>query len=365
MSTATNGFVKGTQTGAVTLLTNVTPLAAGTAFSYYAYHSYLNGGVYDWIIPDTTNLQPGTASTFPNSPLSDPAPAGCRPRMQAPPSRSRSGCWSAPPIRWGTSPRPSVTSDPVTDSVSLRLTATARLFHTCYRHGRFRSMRVILCSVRSRLGARDGFTMIVALGIMLVVLLISALCSPRWGPAPIPRAIISTASAPTRPPRQVCRRISDSSTRTRPPRRGGRPAPTTPRRTSRCPARAASPTPTSRSSRAARAPARSARSSIRRSACCAWSSPGRPGSDKASRTIVADFQPTTPLAFLWYTVHETVNPTLSTDCPGSTSNPQTNFYANSTVPADCQITWVTGDAVKRTDVYPGRIPRVGHADVRT
>ncbi len=72
---------------------------------------------------------------------------------------------------------------------------------------------------------------------------------------------------------------------------------------------------------------------------------GRAGSDGASRTLVADFRPNTPLAYLWYTVHETANPTVDTDCPGSATDPGTNFYANSDVPADCDIYWATGDQV--------------------
>ena len=72
---------------------------------------------------------------------------------------------------------------------------------------------------------------------------------------------------------------------------------------------------------------------------------GKDGSDGATRTLVADFRPNTPLAFLWYSVHETLNPNQNSSCPGSTTNPGTNFYSNSTIPAGCQISWVTGNAV--------------------
>ena len=67
---------------------------------------------------------------------------------------------------------------------------------------------------------------------------------------------------------------------------------------------------------------------------------GKAGTHGAQRTIVADFRPLSPLSFIWYTVHETVNPAIDSACPSGT-----NDYANSTVPSDCWIYWATGDTV--------------------
>ena len=72
---------------------------------------------------------------------------------------------------------------------------------------------------------------------------------------------------------------------------------------------------------------------------------GKAGSDGATRTLVADFRPNTPLAYLWYTVHETLNPNIDSNCPGSSTDPGTNFLWNSSVPAECDIYWATNDTV--------------------
>jgi Tfp pilus assembly protein PilX len=55
-----------------------------------------------------------------------------------------------------------------------------------------------------------------------------------------------------------------------------------------------------------------------------------------SRTIVASFGTVTPLKFLWYTVHETAD--ASTQGCGVTA-----FYYNGTIPSQCQIVWASGD----------------------
>jgi type II secretory pathway pseudopilin PulG len=55
-----------------------------------------------------------------------------------------------------------------------------------------------------------------------------------------------------------------------------------------------------------------------------------------TRTIVASFETVTPLKFLWYTVHETADASTP-GCGLST------FYYNSSIPPQCQIVWVTGD----------------------
>lgn len=68
---------------------------------------------------------------------------------------------------------------------------------------------------------------------------------------------------------------------------------------------------------------------------------GKAGRFGAQRTIVADFRPLSPLSFMWYTVHETMDPQLdSTDCHGY-------FYSNDTgKPSQpCWIYWGTNDSV--------------------
>jgi hypothetical protein len=68
---------------------------------------------------------------------------------------------------------------------------------------------------------------------------------------------------------------------------------------------------------------------------------GTAGKYGAQRTLVADFRPLSPLSFMWYTVHETLDPQLdSSDCHGY-------FYANDTgQPGQaCWIYWGTNDSV--------------------
>ncbi len=68
---------------------------------------------------------------------------------------------------------------------------------------------------------------------------------------------------------------------------------------------------------------------------------GKAGKFGAQRTLVADFRPLSPLSFMWYTVHETLDPQLdSSDCHGY-------FYSNDTgQPGQaCWIYWGTNDSV--------------------
>jgi hypothetical protein len=68
---------------------------------------------------------------------------------------------------------------------------------------------------------------------------------------------------------------------------------------------------------------------------------GKSGNFGAQRTLVADFRPLSPLSFMWYTVHETEDPQLDpTDCNGY-------FYSNDIgKPAQaCWIYWGTNDSV--------------------
>jgi hypothetical protein len=66
-------------------------------------------------------------------------------------------------------------------------------------------------------------------------------------------------------------------------------------------------------------------------------------SGSASRTIVASLRTLTPLSYLWYTVHETLDPAADSKCAGDP------FYYNQTaqnqIPDECQINWFTGDKV--------------------
>jgi hypothetical protein len=73
---------------------------------------------------------------------------------------------------------------------------------------------------------------------------------------------------------------------------------------------------------------------------------GQAGHYGEHRTIVADFRPLSPLSFMWYTVHETLDPQLdSSDCLGSTG--EGYFYSNDVdQPASqCWIYWGTNDSV--------------------
>jgi hypothetical protein len=65
-------------------------------------------------------------------------------------------------------------------------------------------------------------------------------------------------------------------------------------------------------------------------------------SGSATRTIVASLRTLTPLSYLWYTVHETLDPAADSACQGDP------FYyqpGGSSIPAECQINWITGDKV--------------------
>ena len=120
------GWVQGSQIGSpVTLLSNVTPLSGSGAFQYYDYKPYQNGGVYDWIIPDGTNLQPGTTSTYPVSPLSAPANGGLAATDASNAVEVKIALLVGADNTSGTNSSLSGTSDPITDSVSLRLTTPA------------------------------------------------------------------------------------------------------------------------------------------------------------------------------------------------------------------------------------------------
>jgi Tfp pilus assembly protein PilX len=64
---------------------------------------------------------------------------------------------------------------------------------------------------------------------------------------------------------------------------------------------------------------------------------GYAGTPQVTRTIVASLRTLSPLDYLWYTVHETVDTSIQgTGCA-------TFYYTGSGPPSQCYIYWVTGD----------------------
>lgn len=86
------------------------------------------------------------------------------------------------------------------------------------------------------------------------------------------------------------------------------------------------------------------------------------GGQAAQRTIVASFRTLSPLSFLWYTVYETVDSSIG----GSSC--ATFYYQGSGPPSSCDIYWVSGDHMNgpmytqdQFNVYPGNSPTFGRA----
>lgn len=80
----------------------------------------------------------------------------------------------------------------------------------------------------------------------------------------------------------------------------------------------------------------------------------------SSRTIIASLHTLSPLSFLWYTVHETVDIALG--------DPSCSifYWQGNGPPSDCQINWVTGDHLNgplytqdQLLIYPGAAPTFG------
>lgn len=79
-----------------------------------------------------------------------------------------------------------------------------------------------------------------------------------------------------------------------------------------------------------------------------------------TKTIVASFKTLSPLSFVWYTVHETVDTSIGGDgCA-------TFYWQGSGPPDSCRIYWVTGDKVNgpmythdQLLIYPGGAPVFG------
>lgn len=68
--------------------------------------------------------------------------------------------------------------------------------------------------------------------------------------------------------------------------------------------------------------------------------PGTIGDPQVSRTIVASFRKESPFDYLWYTVYEAADPAL-----GSYYSQCGQFLRTGSRPSQCNINWVTGDAI--------------------
>jgi Tfp pilus assembly protein PilX len=80
----------------------------------------------------------------------------------------------------------------------------------------------------------------------------------------------------------------------------------------------------------------------------------------SSKTIVASLHTLSPLSFLWYTVHETEDVALGD------SSCSIFYWQGNGPPSDCQINWVTGDHLNgplytqdQLLIYPGSAPTFG------
>jgi hypothetical protein len=70
------------------------------------------------------------------------------------------------------------------------------------------------------------------------------------------------------------------------------------------------------------------------------------GASAVKRTIVASFTTNTPLSYLWYTVHETLDPAADSDCAGLPFYyNMTNAQKTQTPYTNCQLNWQSGDKV--------------------
>lgn len=94
--------------------------------------------------------------------------------------------------------------------------------------------------------------------------------------------------------------------------------------------------------------------------------PNASGVPNVSRTLVASFRKPSPLDYLWYTDHETMDPELNSNCQGVKYYYQ---YPNGQAPPQgCQINWVTGDTMSGPSytndqylIYPGDAPVFGRS----
>jgi hypothetical protein len=96
--------------------------------------------------------------------------------------------------------------------------------------------------------------------------------------------------------------------------------------------------------------------------------PNASGTPSVQRTLVASFRKPSPLDYLWYTDHEMVDPTLDpTDCTG-----EKYYWQYTTIPSaianNCEINWVSGDTMSGPSytndqylIYAGASPTFGRA----
>ncbi len=90
------------------------------------------------------------------------------------------------------------------------------------------------------------------------------------------------------------------------------------------------------------------------------------GVPSVSRTVVASFRKPSPLDFLWYTDHETKDPELDSSCTGVKYYYQ--YSGSNAPPSQCQIVWVSGDTMSGPsytndlyNIYSGNSPTFGRS----
>ena len=94
--------------------------------------------------------------------------------------------------------------------------------------------------------------------------------------------------------------------------------------------------------------------------------PNASGTPSVQRTIVASFRKPSPLDFLWYTDHEMEDPQLNSSCAGEKYYYQ--YTGSSNPPSSCEINWITGDKMSgpmytndQYLIYSGASPVFGRA----
>jgi hypothetical protein len=73
--------------------------------------------------------------------------------------------------------------------------------------------------------------------------------------------------------------------------------------------------------------------------------PNASGTPSVQRTLVASFRKPSPLDFLWYTDHEMEDPELNSNCTGEKYYYQYTPSVPSTIANNCEINWITGDTM--------------------
>jgi hypothetical protein len=73
--------------------------------------------------------------------------------------------------------------------------------------------------------------------------------------------------------------------------------------------------------------------------------PNASGTPSVKRTIVTSFRKPSPLDYLWYTDHEMEDPQLNSNCTGEKYYWQYSPSPPSTIANNCEINWITGDTM--------------------